>query len=320
MAIATADERVPLLVRRAELFLTVDRTDRAAESAREALYAGAPEPYASRAHVVIGAVALSREDLTMARAELEPVAARSPGSPSARAAHALLALVEERAGRRREAEAHRALAGAADAAMDEVLKPFTREPAAPSVAAASPLEPKVIPRAQWHAARTGPEVDPMGTPRRITVHHEGKEFYGTTVGDALREVRNIQSSHQHVNHWADIGYHYVIDPTGAVIEGRPMSLQGAHAGQKDKAGKSPNEGNIGISLLGDFNKQRPTSAQLRSLEQLVAYLRNRYKIPTQEIWTHNEIRLRFGLAATACPGKNLRGIVEEMRTSPAVSD
>ena len=64
----------------------------------------------------------------------------------------------------------------------------------------------------------------------------------------------------HVNHngWADIGYHFAVDRAGRVWSCRPLVWQGAHV-------KDRNEGNIGVLVLGNFEIERPTSAQLNAL-------------------------------------------------------
>jgi len=49
---------------------------------------------------------------------------------------------------------------------------------------------------------------------------------GKSAEEKVREVR-----HWHVfgNNWADIGYHFLIDRDGTVVEGRPVERTGAHA-------------------------------------------------------------------------------------------
>ncbi len=109
-------------------------------------------------------------------------------------------------------------------------------------------------------------------------------------------------------HAGDIGYHYVIDYSGRVWEGRPIEYQGAHAGNNDA-----NKGNIGIVVFGNFDIQRPTQAQLSSLQTLTEQLMKQYDIPLSKVYTHCEIRKVCGLGATDCPGKYLQAQVDLMR-------
>jgi hypothetical protein len=327
---ANDTERAELLVRAAELYFSVERPESAGARAREAIYtAGSGTPpgssVTSRSHTVLGAIALQRFDLTTARRELNTAIRTAVTESDSSAAYALLALVEEKSQHPAEADAARTrVRRASDPRVVDLLRPFeiTNESkpekggvgqvanAATSISGAGL---KVIPRANWKPNRIGPETDPMAPPKRITVHHEGKEFTGTTLEETLRQVKNIQEFHQRGRKWADIAYHYLIDPQGNIIEGRPMSLQGAHAGEKNKKGDSPNYANIGISLLGNFDVQKPTDAQEKSLCTLIGYLESRYGIPNNEIYTHSEIREKYNIGATGCPGKFLKPVVADIR-------
>lgn len=72
---------------------------------------------------------------------------------------------------------------------------------------------------------------------------------------------------------AHIGYHYVIDLDGRVINGRGLNEVGAHA-------KDYNAASIGICLVGGSEKTgRYTSAQWASLAELVRGLCADQKIP-----------------------------------------
>lgn len=330
MEIATADERPLLLARSAELWLSVGRGEKAGSTAREALYVEGGSRVASRAHAVVGGAALLRGDLDAARAELDRAAQKAGDASERSVAYALLALAAERAGKSAEAETYRSrVPRAGDARLADLMRAFGPAPPGPATAnrastgassgASAVPGVAIIGRAEWRAASSGSDTDPMGAPRLITVHHEGKEFHGATRDEALREVKNIQSYHQRSNRWADIGYHFVIDPLGNVIEGRPITLQGAHAGQRSANGTSPNAGNIGISCLGHFDTQRLPARQERALRELIGALQSKYGIGRGDVYTHNEIRKKFGLAGTACPGKNLKPVIEEIRARGALA-
>jgi N-acetyl-anhydromuramyl-L-alanine amidase AmpD len=67
--------------------------------------------------------------------------------------------------------------------------------------------------------------------------------------------------------------------------------------------KSPdnrfNDFGIGICLVGNFDLTYPTTAQMRSLDRLVAYLMKTYHIPPDRVLGHNDCK------STDCPGKHL---------------
>ncbi len=159
----------------------------------------------------------------------------------------------------------------------------------------------VIARTDW--AGGGPITslsDPMRRVTRITIHHEGSTpFYSTRAGDVRQRLDLIRRAHLSRG-WADIGYHYVIDPAGRVFQGRPTYLQGAHV-------KYNNEQNLGIMVLGNFEEQTPTPQAVASLERFVATQMARYRVPLRAVHTHQELR------ATLCPGRNLQGRLIAMR-------
>ena len=159
----------------------------------------------------------------------------------------------------------------------------------------------VEPRTSW--ARFGPnprKADRMGRVTRLTVHHDGMNAFTTADrAAAARRLENIRSAHVGQG-WADIGYHYVIDPGGRVWQGRPTSLQGAHVRQN-------NPGNIGIMVMGNYNKQRVSNAGQRALLATVASLMQQHNISRSRVYTHRE------LVSTACPGVRLQRTMNTLR-------
>ncbi len=165
----------------------------------------------------------------------------------------------------------------------------------PILAASAVPVDGLIRRSAWSAARANRrEMTPATTRWRwITVHHSDFTQGGTGVADTLETVRRIQRFHVESNGWADIGYHYLIDSVGRVVEGRELVWQGAHVGG------SNNRGNVGICLIGNFDKERPTRAALASLDRLVYELQSELQIPRKNVRPHK------AWTATACPGKHL---------------
>jgi len=166
----------------------------------------------------------------------------------------------------------------------------------------------VLPRSWW--TKAGPirsKVNPMNGVTRITVHHEGYTpvwFTDQTSTRArLEQIRNI---HTRDRHWGDIGYHYLIDRAGRVIEGRPIAYQGAHV-------RKQNPHNVGVMLLGNFEKQSPSRAQLVSLQNTLRQLMLTHHVSVSRVYTHRE------LGPTVCPGRNLQPRVASLRTSGALA-
>jgi hypothetical protein len=159
-----------------------------------------------------------------------------------------------------------------------------------------------ISRSKW--TRTGPvksKVNAMNGISKITIHHEGwtaVNFTGEST--TAQRIEKIRKYHTGEKRWGDIGYHYIVDRAGRVWEGRPIQYQGAHVSQN-------NEHNVGILVLGNFEKQSPSSAQLKSLYGTVATLTKQYKIRTKMVRSHREIN------PTTCPGKNLQSKMSGLR-------
>ena len=111
---------------------------------------------------------------------------------------------------------------------------------------------------------------------------------------AVEQVRDL---HVRVNHWADIGYHYLIYRDGSVHPGRPIEMIGAHC-------HGHNTGSIGVCYVGGVAadghtpKDTRTQQQRAALRQLIAELCS--KFPSATVHGHNEF------AAKACPSFNVK--------------
>lgn len=86
-----------------------------------------------------------------------------------------------------------------------------------------------------------------------------------------------------------IAYHYVIEANGKITQTRRDNEIGCHC--------PPNEGRIGICLVGNFQLIKPTPEQIVSLSKVVESLQKTYNI--NEVWGHRDCR------KTECPGDNL---------------
>lgn len=163
-----------------------------------------------------------------------------------------------------------------------------------------------IGRSSW--TRTGPvksKVNAMNGISKLTIHHEGWTAVNFTSKTATAErLEKIRKYHTGENRWGDIGYHYIVDRAGRVWEGRPIQYQGAHVSKN-------NEHNVGILVLGNFEKQSPSSAQLKSLYTTTAALTKQHRIKTKLVRSHKEIN------PTTCPGKNLQKHMNALRNHVA---
>jgi len=137
-----------------------------------------------------------------------------------------------------------------------------------------------------------------------------KWWEGKTSQEKVDEVRRW---HVEDRGWSDIGYHYMIDRDGTVVEGRPLERAGAHA-------RGHNASSVGICLFGGHGSSRNdafdenfTTAQDAALRGLIQRLETRFTI--RKIIGHNEV------SAKACPGFQVGPWLKDkpVRTNPARS-
>ena len=149
------------------------------------------------------------------------------------------------------------------------------------------------PRSAWATARVITSLaKPMERPYRITVHHSGSRDDLNEPAD--RRLPKIERVHQ-AQQWACIGYHFILDGSGQVWEGRPLVWQGAHA-----HGDENNRGNIGVCVLGDYEVARVPPALSAALHQLLDRLCSEYSIDKSQVHGHRDL-----WSSTDCPGRFL---------------
>jgi uncharacterized protein with LGFP repeats len=168
--------------------------------------------------------------------------------------------------------------------------------------------PTIITRKQWGADESlGDECwDPKygRTFKAVVVHHTaGSNDY--TKNEAAAVVRGILAYHTQSRGWCDIGYNFLVDRFGSIYEGRAggirRSVRGAHAGDY-------NVNTTGISLMGNFDLEKPTLKMKRSLVRLVSWrlgtaYHGAYGHPF--IFDHRIDRIsgHRDVMSTACPGQ-----------------
>ncbi len=135
----------------------------------------------------------------------------------------------------------------------------------------------------------------------IVIHHSGFPDGRDSTAEEIHRM------HKNLNGWAGIGYHYFIRKDGMIEQGRIPGYVGAHAYQH-------NQTSIGICLSGNFEFQKPTKAQMKSVKELVAWLCVKYGLDTQK---KNIIIGHRDVCDTLCPGKNLYGRLDEIRRAAA---
>lgn len=126
----------------------------------------------------------------------------------------------------------------------------------------------------------------------IVVHHSGVNE-GTLAGTERyhREVRHMENG---------MAYHFLIgngnglgDGVVAVGNRWKKQLDGGHLHSL-----AQNKVSIGICLIGNFDKTKPTPKQMQALEALTQALMDRCRLKASAVKTHQQINEVF----TRCPG------------------
>ncbi len=147
---------------------------------------------------------------------------------------------------------------------------------------------QVVSRAEWKARPPMADRLHRHTPRLLTIHHAGVLDDGRTPGD--QKMRGLLRFSQEEKRWGDVPYHFVIDRSGRVFEGRGLAFA------PDTNTDYDVNGHVGICINGDLTRQPLLEAQYRSLVSLLVQLAPELRIADDRIATHQDY------ARTACPG------------------
>ena len=130
----------------------------------------------------------------------------------------------------------------------------------------------------------------------IVLHHSATARGGAGLFDKY---------HRETNGWDELGYHFVIgngtDTPDGLIETGPRWHKQKHGAHCKTPDNYFNEHGIGICLVGDFTRSRPTRRQLVSLNRLLRFLCRQCGIGLERVTTHGTINKN-----TVCPGRHLR--------------
>ena len=182
--------------------------------------------------------------------------------------------------------------------------------------------PAIVPREQWGCT---PQVCPAQDPPQYTtvthliVHHTAG---ANTASDWPAVLRSIWVLHVMGNGWNDIGYNYLIDPSGVLYEGRAGGdgVLGAHF-------SGVNSGTMGVALLGTYINVPPTPNMLATLFTMLAWQAEKWRLdPSGEslhavsglilnvISGHRDAGISpKATSATECPGNSAYSGLPQIR-------
>ena len=133
----------------------------------------------------------------------------------------------------------------------------------------------------------------------VTLHHTGSAEPLRPTDDPVAKLRGLQSWGAADRNWWDVPYHYLLDLDGRIFEGRDWHYMGETNTTYDPGG------HFLISMIGNYEVQEPTPAQLRAIADMMAWALKEFDLPLDGIGGH------YNYADTGCPGKHLRKYLED---------
>lgn len=194
----------------------------------------------------------------------------------------------------------------ADPTLGETAMPEV-QPTAVVRAQRQVAKPRILTQREWGGRQPTSGFLPQ-TPARITLHHEGVFFDGSTPAPVY--LRSVQRWSMSNRGWPDLPYHFLLDLDGHIYEGRPLDARG------DTNTSYNPQGHALIALLGKYDKgeQQPNAIQITTVIALMAWLVDTYAIPLNTIKGHRDfipvnekgehidVKTREHIT---CPGDNL---------------
>ncbi len=132
----------------------------------------------------------------------------------------------------------------------------------------------------------------------VTLHHTGDSRPLLHADSAVFRLRGIQRWGASDRNWWDVPYHFLLGLGGEIFEGRDYRFMGETNTAYDPGG------HFLISVIGNYQVQEPTQAQLNSIADLMAWALDEFDLPLEKIGGH------YNYADTGCPGQHLRKYLE----------
>ncbi len=151
---------------------------------------------------------------------------------------------------------------------------------------------QIVSRADWAGPDATPEMERFveHDPDRLAVHHAGVMDDGSAAGP--EKMRRLFKFSVNQRPWGDVPYHFVIDRTGCIREGRELKYAA------DTNTSYDTRGHICICVNGDLTKQPLMESQYRALVGLLVKLAADLDVPNDRIAGHRDA----APGETTCPG------------------
>lgn len=114
----------------------------------------------------------------------------------------------------------------------------------------------------------------LNKPNKIIVHHFGGTDAQPLADSSNATAQDVDSWHKQrwpgftsrvfrnsKNEFYHVGYHYIIEKSGKIVQCRAISEEGAHCFGQNKS-------SVGVALAGNFDATLPTPAQNKAFKKL----------------------------------------------------
>lgn len=180
-------------------------------------------------------------------------------------------------------------------------------------------QPAICTRACWGARAPQCSISQMSALTRAIIHHTGNASeYSTNYETSKAKARGNQSYVMDSLGYCDADYHFWIDGSGNIFEGRAGSMSNLPRGSHDGC----NSNSFGYALFGYFHppyNQAFTSAMRNSLEAVIAWRMPSAWSATAGNSAYCSVSIgsmegHYRVKATACPGDVVIPQIPAMRT------
>lgn len=175
----------------------------------------------------------------------------------------------------------------------------------------APYAPPLVTRTQWQAKPPLPGMKAQKS-LSIIIHHTGVAQNPKVAFES--KMRNLQSYSQQPAQlspararpaWPDVPYHFYIDLSGHIAEGRDVRFAGDTNTNYDTLN------HVQVAVEGDFEKEAPAPRQIAALKDLLVWLMLSSNVPPGKISVHKDH------ASTDCPGRNLIAVLPDVLAGAA---
>jgi len=160
---------------------------------------------------------------------------------------------------------------------------------------------QIATRASWGARFRDGDANLTGLATEIFIHHTVTTTLPATatVAQEQEQMRHLESIGQN-RFGTGISYNVIIFPSGRAYQGVSWNRRGAHTSGRNSTARS-------ICFAGNFETHQPTTPAIATAAEIVKYGRGRWWTTTAPVRPHSAV------SATACPGKNVRARLNDIR-------